>query len=209
MDSKPASEAKRPLLEHERLALEDALGGRRAMETYTESRFSVTEKNRSAHEAVLSFNPSRDNLYLFGPAGCGKSHLAAIALRRNWTTKTMRNVGTVTQMEISRLVRSAQSADAEQDIISAYAYKPVLCIDDLGIAKDTDFMMTLIYEVIHARYMNMPGGLVVTSNLGLDALAQKFGDDRISSRLAQMCKVFNLSGETDYRLKKAFERKAQ
>jgi DNA replication protein DnaC len=53
-----------------------------------------------------------------------------------------------------------------------------------------------------AAYMNMKGGLLVSSNLSLGELAERVGDDRLSSRLAQMCRgnVFSLAGEKDWRV---------
>ena len=89
---------------------------------------------------------------------------------------------------ICRALRSADNARAEQEIMSRYSKIPVLGIDDIGIEKHTEFVIGVIYEIIDYRYMNRPGGLIVTSNLSLSELAQKLGDDRIPSRLAQMCK---------------------
>ena len=77
---------------------------------------------------------------------------------------------------------------------------PVLVIDDLGIGRDTEFAFQTLYEIVDGRYMAMKGGLIVTSNLSLDDLAAKLGDDRIPSRLASMCKVIRMTG-ADKRVK--------
>ena len=173
------------------------LGGYRALDTFTQNRFQVTENNRPAFEAAVAFNKNFDNLYFRGPTGCGKSHLAAIAARKYLNN---RDIETTNQMGISRVIRSSESADDESRMIHALAALGVLVINDLGVAKDTEFMISVIYEVLDLRYMNRPGGLIVTSNLSLSELSRKLGDDRISSRLAGMCKVFNLVGEPDKRI---------
>ena len=173
------------------------LGGLRALDTFTVERFIINDGNKKAFEAFKSFNPATDNLYLRGPTGSGKSHLAAIAARPYLD----KGLYYATQMDISREVRSKETKD-EETVIAKYAGADVLYIDDLGVAKDTDFLLSLLYEIIQFRYMNTSGGLVVTSNLSLGELAEKFGSDRISSRLAQMCKIFNLVGQEDRRLQK-------
>jgi DNA replication protein DnaC len=78
----------------------------------------------------------------------------------------------------------------------------ILVLDDLGTAKYTEFLCSIIYEIIEDRYQNHPGGLIVTSNLSLCDLAETMGDDRVSSRLAELCrgKIFSMVGETDHRI---------
>lgn len=181
-----------------RIDFGNALGGLRALDIYTEERFVETTGNSEAFREAKSFDPSKDNIFIQGPTGSGKSHLAAIAIRR--FLKYPLRVSTITQMLLSREVRRCDSARGEQEVIDRYVNTKVLLIDDLGVAKDTEFSLSLLYEIINGRYMNRPGGLVITSNLGLGNLAEKIGDDRISSRLAQMCKFFNLASEKDRRL---------
>lgn len=78
----------------------------------------------------------------------------------------------------------------------------LLVIDDLGIAKGTEFMIEVLCEVLNKRFLRGLNGLVVTSNLSLDDLAHKIGDDRLSSRIAGMCKTYELKGP-DWRLNKS------
>ena len=72
-------------------------------------------------------------------------------------------------------------------------------IDDLGAEKTTDFVRQTLYYIVNEREQNeLP--IIVTSNYTLKDLAAKF-DERISSRLAGMCKQVKLTG-TDRRVKK-------
>lgn len=179
-----------------------SMGGFRALDQFTPEKFRLTPGNSAAFAAVNVFDCDRDNLYLAGPTGTGKTHLAAIASRKYLRSgnKSYNMVMTKTQMEISRGLRACDGAEAEEDLIFRYIDVDVLVIDDIGIAKDTEFMIATLYEIINGRYMAGHGGLIVTSNLGLGDLAKKLGDDRISSRLAQMCKIFSLAGEPDRRI---------
>ena len=171
-----------------------ALGGIRAFETYTLERFKQTPANAAAFKALADFNPRKDNIFLAGTVGTGKTHLAVAGARAN-----LPRVAFLRQAELSREVRGARDAEQEGEIIRGWASVPVLILDDLGAAKDTEFMVGLLYEIIDWRYMNRPGGLIVTSNRTLDQLAEKLGDDRIPSRLAQMCKVLKMTGK-DHRI---------
>ena len=177
------------------------LGGPRAWEQFHFERFkSDTEGAKKALAAAVGFDLSK-NLYLHGPTGTGKSHLAVAAGRR-WLRKV--SVYTLKPAMLSREVRGVRSAIGEHEIMERYANAGVLILDDIGVAKDTEFSTALLYELIDGRYMNKPGGLIVTSNLSLDELAAKLGDDRIPSRLAQMCRgnIVNMAGEPDRRVAK-------
>lgn len=172
------------------------LGGIRAVDTYTFENYQESKHNKLALAAALKFS-TKSNLFIVGQVGTGKTHLAVAAARK---FHPLPGVDFLRQADLSRQVRGADNASSEDRIIKAWGAKQVLILDDLGSAKDTEFMVGLLYEIIDWRYMNRPGGLIVTSNRTLDQLAEKLGDDRVPSRLAQMCQVFNLLGEPDHRL---------
>lgn len=178
----------------------ELLGGRRSLDTYTVEKFRSTSNTQGAFDFAKSFNYKTDNLYLFGPTGSGKSHLAAIAARKMFEVKVYSPLKTISQMDISRTLRACKDAEKEIEVIKELQEVRTLVIEDLGVAKDTEFMMSTLYEIINSRYQNRPGGLIVTSNLSLGDLAKKFNDDRIPSRLAQMCKIFDFTGEKDRRI---------
>ena len=133
---------------------------------------------------------------LWGPCGTGKSHLAAILGRENANYD-----GMVIFSEPAPLLRSLRglSVEEERARIDELVKVPVLILDDLGIEKDTEFAISTISEIVSHRLKADRNGLVVTSNLSLDALAAKLNDDRLTSRLAGMCQVIELKG-ADYRL---------
>lgn len=178
-----------------------SLGGYRAADDYRAERFFPSVATAGAFAATQSFDSVKDNLYLCGPTGSGKSHLAAVAARRSFIRigpEWMDRVRTYTPMQISRLMRSCSDAQIEQKEINNFIGIETLVLEDLGAQKDTEFIVSILYEIINGRYQNSLGGLIVTSNLTLGDLAQKMGDDRIPSRLSQMCAIFNLA-EPDHR----------
>lgn len=181
-----------------------ALGGRRALTVYQAEGFVASTRTVGALHASRDFNPHTENLYLHGPTGTGKSWLAAVAARRHLPKNRFPagEVRTLTEMALSRLVRSCPDAAAEERLIQELGETPVLVLQDLGVAKVTEFLAALVFEVVDYRYMNRPGGLIVTSNLGLGDLGAKLGDDRVVDRLAQMTrgKLFNFAGESSRRV---------
>ena len=174
-----------------------ASGGERAYRLFTREAFKATEGSRAALDAVLSFNCDKENLLFWGSCGTGKSHLAAIIGREHATYE-----GRVIFTEPAPLLRSLRGLTPreEQDAIDRFVKAPVLILDDLGIEKDTEFAISTISEIVSHRLKADRNGLVVTSNLSLDALAAKLHDDRLTSRLAGMCKIIELRG-ADNRLK--------
>jgi len=129
------------------------------------------------------------NLFLHGPAGTGKTHLATALLRQypqGFVTKPQ---------QIYRDCRGLNGTAEEMAAIAKYVNAPYMLIDDLGQDKKTDFSFSVLYEIIDGRWMNERKGLIVTSNLSLDQLTVKLDDDRIASRLKGMCKVINLTGK--------------
>ena len=196
-----AKEAHRNELEGQRRkrnAEIDALGGIKAYEEYKLESFKPNTNTQAAYDAAAAFALDR-SLFFFGPAGTGKTHLAIAAARK------FEGARVVKPMALSREVRMAQDQDGaagEDRVIKKYSTASPLVIDDLGVAKSTDYSVAVLYEIIDRRCLDRRGGLIVTSNMGLNGLAQKLGDDRTASRLSAMCDRFSFIGEHDHRLQK-------
>src|SRR5206468_3297143 len=52
------------------------VGGVKPYRAFTFERYELTPGNRIAFQRAKQFDPSTDNLYLWGPCGVGKTHLA-------------------------------------------------------------------------------------------------------------------------------------
>lgn len=175
------------------------LGGKRAYDEFKLEGMALTEANAAACAAAKKFNPFKDNMYLHGGPGAGKTRIATAIARRFTRGVVMKST------EILRESRRGVGRKTEDEFaaVDRMARVGVLVIDDLGVDKDTDFAFSVFYNLIDKRWIQKRNGLIVTSNNSLDRLAENYGDDRITSRLAGLCKghVFDLGGETDYRIK--------
>lgn len=174
----------------------------RAMAEHTRGRFEVTEENFDAFEAVRTFNPYKESLYLFGNCGVGKSHLASLIIRQAV------NLGmwSIIHTEPSPMLRAInaalrEGAESEERAINRFVNASLLVIDDLGTEKVTDYKLEKLYEVINGRDKALRHGLVITSNYSIQQIAERLNDDRIASRLSGLCDVIRVGGQ-DWRLAK-------
>jgi len=87
----------------------------------------------------------------------------------------------------------------EEELVEYFSTIPLLVLDDIGVEKITDWSFQLLYIIINRRYENLKK-TIFTSNFSLLELAEKFGDDRIPSRIQQMCKIVK-SKNIDYRVR--------
>ena len=195
--SRDEEEANKKRMEQEKVELDTMkLGGGRAYSQFTAENFKATKETEAALSAAVNFDFKKENLYFHGPTGCGKSHLAAIAARKFLDKSVVR---TIRVSDLARDIRACESAEKEIEIIEYLASADVLVLDDLGVEKITEFVFGIIYSIIDKRYQDKPYGLIITSNLFLAELSEKFGEDRVASRLAQMCKIFHVAGK-DWRI---------
>src|SRR5262249_1634563 len=153
-------------------------------------RYEVAAGNRLAYERCNSFDPSK-GLYLWGPCGVGKTHLAFAAARRSFDQG--HSVALLSAYQISRRVR-LRGAEQEQAVIDEWIHTDVLILEDLGTGSDTLYSRQILQEILDGRSFKDRAGLLVTSRSSLGALAQKLADDAIPSRLAGSCAVIEIKG---------------
>lgn len=173
------------------------LGGQRPFDEYTLERFEPMN-NFAAFQRVKNFNPLADNLFLYGPTGTGKTHLAA-ALVREMMNRRM-DVAFYKVPALMREFRRNLDPDDEEKLVRRLASTGVLVIDDLGVGKATEYVIEKLHEVIDARQNEYRAGLVITSNLSLNGIAETF-KDRIADRLNGMCDLVKMDGESQRRKK--------
>lgn len=163
-----------------------------------------------------------DSLFITGPAGTGKSYMAAALLNNlirmkavDWLEKNMENNyldreatglysgerfnplvwrwATVPELLLSLRSSFKEGAQhTEEDIINYYSDVEYLILDDFGAEKSSEFTIQSLYFIIDRRYSSMRT-TIITSNLSLGQISEKVGD-RIASRIAGMCKVIELKG---------------
>ncbi len=179
-----------------RKELIEVLGGEKPYREFTFERYKVAPGSAVAYEQAKRFNPASENLYLWGPCGVGKTHLAYAAARRCFE-ETL-SVVIVWVPQLGRQVRMKEP-EQEQVAIDRLSRAEALILDDLGAGSDTAFNRQILQELLDARDFNDRGGLIVTSKYSLDALAEKLNEDTIPSRLAGMSEIIEIRGQ-DYRL---------
>jgi DNA replication protein DnaC len=142
-------------------------------------------------------------VFIFGPCGTGKSHLAT-GLLLEWFANKERvsaecedtprpKAQFVSTIDLLiELKESFNSRDGDARLLRKYSEYDLLVLDDLGAERATDWSRQVINVLVDRRYREMKP-MIFTSNLGLNALSDAF-DDRMASRIAGACEVLQLAG---------------
>jgi len=168
------------------------------MQTF--ERFSVRKGTKQAYDAFFNLalgNTDKPFLLCFGPAGCGKTHLAQALT----TELNKRNIDT-NFYPVPSLMRTLKNAIDNKNIdewLTALCTMPGLALDDFGMEQGTDWEFTQLEQVINDRWQNKLI-TVVTTNKTLSEI--QLSSARIYSRLCdQDISVVVSNTATDYRLK--------
>jgi len=121
--------------------------------------------------ATLGFMKANEAVWIAGPSGTGKSHIAiALGMR------ALAEGSTVLYRTMSKIARDllASVADhTEERRLRFYERPDLLIVEDLAFANTTPENMPLIFELFHRRYEHLP--IIVTSNLDGDDAENTFG----------------------------------
>lgn len=153
---------------------------------------------RIVAEYVASWPAPRDRgegLYLWGPTGTGKTHLAYAAL--NALVDAPHHVEAIV-VGASRLLddlRRGYGGHPEEGerLVTAAKSATMLLLDDLGVAKPSDWVHEQTYALVDRRYTD---GLptIITGNDRPDHLGARIGR-RAASRIHEMCQIVPVPGE--------------
>src|SRR5262245_16664535 len=190
-------EADRVRLQNDRRAgalraqFERIIGGPKPCRQFTFDQYRISPGNRMAVECAEKFDAATQNIYFWGPCGVGKTHLAVALARASFTRGA--SISMVTPFQLVRRLRM-KSPEEEQQVIDAFVRLGVLVVDDLGSGGDTPFARQVLQEILDARDFQERGGLVVTSQYPPEALARRWNDHAIPSRLHGMCRIVQIRG---------------
>lgn len=134
------------------------------------------------------------SLFVHGSVGTGKTvFMATLAKER------IKGGGTVTWLSFPAFIMRIQNLYRNEGGESPYEYAEsvakdynLLCIDDLGAEKLTEFVRQIMYYILNEREQYCLD-TIITSNYSLAEIDEQI-DSRVSSRIAGMCKVLKMDG---------------
>ena len=142
------------------------------------------------------------SVFLTGDPGCGKTTLAICmmiyhleqyfgTIERFQRNKTFIFETSPNILMNLRYAISLNTAEEEKKIIEKLKQADFLIIDDFGSEKITDWALSIIYSIISYRYEEYKQ-TIYTSNLCLKRIARNFGDERITRRISEDCKIIEM-----------------
>lgn len=153
----------------------------------TEARTDMV--NRGRLSAIAHRGPS---LLMLGSTGVGKTHQAFGAIRDLAITGVRASWVVTTAADMYAALRPRHGVDSESEF-RRYRDARLLLVDDLGAdRKPTEFTEEVNFRLINWRYeRHLP--TLFTSNVLPGELGARLGD-RVTSRLAEMCKRVPMKG---------------
>lgn len=190
---------------------------RRTFDTFQPTRdsqkaFRVCKTYADAFREKLPKNnpePGRNGLFITGPKGTGKTHLAAAIANQLMQQGTA--VICMTMIDLLDRIKQTYEQSrqyggetSEGSVLSTYKTVPLLVIDDMGKEPATEWAVSKVYAIINARYeAYMP--TIITTNYSDADLVRRLtpkdsGDpttaDATIDRLREMCAAIVTTGES-------------
>ena len=168
----------------------------------------VIVRNLEKTRKVNLPEPLDRGFFLYGPAGHGKTHQAAAILLNLLENRTIKGGMTYKWVNVPEMLFDLRNSyqsnqpNFEKDLIQSCAKVDWLCLDDIGAEKTSDWTLSTLYLIVNKRYES--GKItVVTSNMCFEELKERFGDDRLVSRIQGMCSPYLINSKVgDRRINK-------
>lgn len=160
----------------------------RCTDAMREALVSGTYTQTDAVKCARAWFAERDKPWfvLSGPTGCGKSMAAAAIPAENFTAMFIR------ADELVRLFSSMFGDQYEQQQKLRDAV--LLVIDDLGCELDSTRMLPTLLDLLDSRQSARSRPTIVTTNLTPAAFRERYANDRLNSRMAELVRWEGLTG---------------
>ncbi len=159
-------------------------------------------EKKKATLSILIPETFKQSLFLPGKAGIGKTTFAVSSMLYHMeqynTTKEHLNPRATFLFETApQLIQNLQqsfklSAGEEQAVMDRYKNVDFLILDDFGVEKPTEWAFTVMYLILTHRYEE-DKQTIFTSNFSIDQIAKRYGDERLTRRIIDWCKIIELS----------------
>ena len=144
-----------------------------------------------------------EGLFLFGPTGVGKTLYACELMSQLVfpSVSKLRTRGflftTVERMleDIKNSFSRQRGEGNPEETVDKYKNADYLLLDDFGPENLTDWVYSSLHGIINHRYDELLP-TIITSNLDLNQVADRLGDDRITERIYEMCKLIYFDGNS-------------
>jgi len=143
-----------------------------------------------AYQVAKAFADNPEGwLLLFGPGGCGKTHLAcAIANQRLSSGQPAFYIGVADLMDHLRSAFSPTSDITYDELFEHVKNTPLLMLDDLSIEGATSWAKEKLEQLLDHRF-NAGLATVVTTDVPLDKFSERLRGHFVDSEFCQVCIV--------------------
>jgi DNA replication protein DnaC len=126
-------------------------------------------------------------------AGTGKTHLA-VAMLREWFKINGEYGLFVCAVDMMQQLRGSfdDGTETESSLLLKWKAVKILCIDDIGTEKSSEYALSSLYQVINSRYMDMKPTIITTNLTSIEIKERQ--SERLFSRISSGI-IITMSGD--------------